>query len=162
MFAAPAIGVAEWYYGVKCVANLLDVCKRDVEKGGDALMWYTSGAHVPGLRVSAERDPEDDIAWFSAAATQGREAVQWTQGVWTGFPVVNNNGVMRGNFSVHMPGYKEPTAGEWIAVERPADMPDMNMTRVSEALVAAMPEGKEGRSQMNLDQLLERVTANMH
>ncbi|KAK3635617.1 hypothetical protein LTR56_014657 [Elasticomyces elasticus] len=137
-----------------------DKRSQDIEKGGDALMWYTNGTHVPGLRVSVERDSEDDVAWFSADATQGREAVEWTKGVWTNVPVVDPDGVMRGNFSVRLPGDKEATAGEWISVDRSVEPTEEEKTQCQNAFEAVMQEeSSSGRPQITLDQLLERTAS---
>ncbi|KAK3618671.1 hypothetical protein LTR56_024496 [Elasticomyces elasticus] len=152
-------GVVTFLFGLASYEGVLGKRNQDIEKGGDALMWYTSGTRVPGLRVSVGRDPEDDVAWFSAHATKGREAVEWTQGVWTSVPVANPDGVMRGNFSVRLPGDKEATAGEWMSVDLSVEPSEEEKTQCQNALDAVMQEESSGRPQMTLDQLLERTAS---
>ncbi|KAK5725202.1 hypothetical protein LTR17_013154 [Elasticomyces elasticus] len=162
------IPMIPYFFGIASMPMILGITsqwwstnskRRDIEKGRDALMWYTSGAHVPGLRVLTKRDPEDDVAWFSADATKGREAVEWTQGVWTSVPVVDPDGVMRGNFSVRLPGNKEAIAGEWISVDLSVEPSEEEKTQCQNAFDAVMQEESSGRPQMTLDQLLERTAS---
>ncbi|TKA65146.1 hypothetical protein B0A55_09882 [Friedmanniomyces simplex] len=133
------------------------LCTRDAVAPSQALLLHNSTVAFPTLGVSASPDPKDASAWFSVAEA-GKDGAK-VAGVWTGFPVACDDGMMRGNFSVHIPGVDDVVAGTWISVHRDSK-PDEKKAVAFDAVVKTVRDGRT-TVETTLDEVLDAAVAAM-